>query len=75
VTRRIKLEARAAAEIETARNWWLDNRSAAPTAFDEDLERAFDMITSFPDAGQPVDDPDESGQRRVFLPRVRYHPY
>ena len=75
MTHRIKLERRAAAEIETARNWWLDNRPAAPTAFDEELERAFEMIRSLPHAGQPIDDPDEPEQRRIFLPRVRYHLY
>jgi plasmid stabilization system protein ParE len=75
VTRRIKLETRAAAEIETARNWWLDNRPAVPTAFDEELERAFDAIRSFPHVGQTVDDADDPDQRRLFLPRVRYHLY
>lgn len=75
MTRRIKLEPRAADEIEAARNWWLDNRSAAPGAFDEELERAFDMITSLPHAGQPIEDPEQPEQRRIFLPRVRYHLY
>ena len=75
MTRRIKVERRAAAEIEAARNWWLENRPAAPAAFDEELERAFDMIRYMPDVGQPIDDPRDLGQQRIFLPRVRYHLY
>lgn len=54
MTRRIKLEPRAAAEIEAARNWWLDNRPDTRGAFDEELEWAFEMITTLPDAGQPM---------------------
>lgn len=75
MTRRIKIDARAAAEIEAARNWWLDNRRAAPTAFDEEVERALDIIRHMPDVGQPVEDPHDPDQRRIFLPRVRYHLY
>lgn len=44
-------------------------------AFDEELERAFAMIRSLPDAGQPVEDPAHPGLRRLFLGRLRYHLY
>lgn len=33
------------------------------------------MIKTTPQAGQPLNDPDEPEQRRIFLSRVRYHLY
>lgn len=75
MTLRLRLEPRARSEILTARKWWRANRPAAPQAFDEELEHAFRLIRSMPDAGQPVASPRHSGMRRVLLSRVHYHLY
>lgn len=75
MTLRIRLERRAQAEILSAREWWLANRLAAPSALDEELERAFNLIRSMPAAGQRVATSKHPEVRRVLLGRVRYHLY
>ena len=72
---RLRVASRAEKQIREAADWWLENRRKAPRAFSEDLEKAFDLITSLPRAGEPVRHPRLSGLRRLYLQRVRYHLY
>ena len=50
MTKRLRwtLTRRAAREISEAAAWWKANRSKAPTAFDDEIDRALDLITTRP---------------------------
>jgi plasmid stabilization system protein ParE len=65
----------AAAAIREASEWWLENRPAAPTAFAEELERAFALISVQPGIGARARNVALEGVRRVHLARVRYRLY
>jgi plasmid stabilization system protein ParE len=67
--------ASAAAAIREASEWWLENRPAAPTAFAEELERAFAFISVQPGIGARARNVALEGVRRVHLARVRYRLY
>jgi len=72
---RIEVSDRASAQIRVAARWWVDNRSKAPGAFAEEVERAFELLSVLPSTGEPVLHPRLYGLRRIFLARVRYHLY
>lgn len=71
----IRISPQAAGQIRTAHDWWVRNRSKAPEAFAEEVERAFDLIKALPDAGEPVRHPHLPGVRRLLLGRIRYYLY
>lgn len=71
----IKVVGRATLQIEEAASWWLDNRTAAPTAFRDDLEQAFSLISEQPSIGAAATNSALTGVRRVFLGRIRYFLY
>ncbi len=71
----LRVAPRAADQIREAADWWLSNRPKAPRAFEEDLEKAFGLITSLPQAGQMVRHSRISGLRRAFMGRVLYYLY
>jgi len=72
---RLRVAPRAAAQIREAADWWLANRPKAPHAFEEDLEKAFALVSSLPLAGQTVRHSRIAGIRRVLMGRVRYYLY
>lgn len=72
---RLRVARRAAAQIREAADWWLANRPKAPHAFEEDLEKAFSLISSLPGTGQVVRHSIIRGLRRALLGRVRYYLY
>lgn len=45
----IRVAARAAAQIEQAAAWWLENRRAAPQLFEEELARAYGTLRTLPE--------------------------
>lgn len=65
----------ATRQIETAEEWWRENRTAAPNLIREELSRAFALITAQPRIGSRATHVRLPGVRRIFLPRVRYHVY
>jgi plasmid stabilization system protein ParE len=71
----IRVVHRAAHEIAEASEWWHRNRPAAPDAVREELERAFDLISSQPKVGARALNTTLPGIRRVHLARIRYHLY
>jgi len=75
VTYRIRVAPRAAEQIRKAAGWWLRNRSKAPEAFAEEVERAFQLIRALPGVGERVAHPEHPELRRVLLDRIRYHLY
>ena len=77
LTRRlsIRVTRRAADQIEQAAAWWALNRSAAPGAIEEELERVFDLLSVEPGVGSVARNVKLRGVRRVHLSRIRYHLY
>lgn len=63
MTLRLRITVRAAAQIETADNWWLE----------EDLKAAFALLLVQPGVGTKVANTRAEGVRRLHLGRVRYY--
>lgn len=72
---RLEVSPVAESQIREAAAWWLENRRKAPQAFSEDLERAFRLVTSMPNSGEPVRHEEHQGIRRLLMSRVRYYLY
>lgn len=70
----VQIAAPAAAQIERARNWWLENRTKAPGAFDDDLAELISWLELHPElVGRPLE--QQVDVRRVYLNRIRYYAY
>lgn len=65
----------AKAAIVEARNWWRSHREKAPFAFDEELERALELIARQPEVGAKAQSPNLQGVRRLHLGRIHYYLY
>lgn len=72
---KLRITVRAADEIERAHRWWRENRSAAPEAVREDLERTLKVISLQPGIGQRVMNARLAGVRRIHIDRVHHHLY
>jgi plasmid stabilization system protein ParE len=72
---RLQITALAAQQIRQAEEWWRGNRPAAPNAVRQELESAFSLIASQPQAGGRATNVQLTNVRRVFLPRIKYHVY
>jgi plasmid stabilization system protein ParE len=68
---KLRLSSRAARQIETASLWWRKHRDKAPTAFDDDIAEAFDLIRENSSIGRPVRISRRLA-RRLYLERVGY---
>jgi plasmid stabilization system protein ParE len=64
---------RAARQVEEAGRWWRENRSKAPGALREELERTLELIAAQPQVGAKARNVSLAGVRRVLLGRVNYH--
>jgi len=71
----VRVTKRTQAQIDRAAHWWDENRDRAPEAFDEDLAKAFLLLTAEPRVGAPVVSARSQGVRRLHLARIRYHLY
>ena len=71
----LRVTRRAAREIREASAWWDLNRPAAPDAFREAIENAFELISNQPNIGAVAANVNLRSVRRVHLSRVRYHFY
>jgi plasmid stabilization system protein ParE len=71
----VQVTALAARQIREAEAWWRINRTAAPDAIAEELQRAFSLIASQPYAGGRATNVRLPNVRRVFMPRIKYHVY
>ena len=63
---------RAARQIESAADWWHENRHDSPDALSDELARTLELITLQPGVGLPAVNARLSGVRRILLPRVGY---
>lgn len=60
--------------IDAADRWWIENRRAAPTLFEDELGLALQLIEDHPLAGARVEEPDSRFEnvRRVVLGATRF---
>ncbi len=65
----------ASRAIGKARAWWLANRDKAPLAFDEELDKALDLVSRQPSVGARATNVKLRGVRRLRLGRVHYFLY
>jgi len=72
---RVRVTKRAQAQIDRAARWWDENRDLAPEAFDEDLAKAFSLLSVEPGIGSPVTNARTPGVRRLHLARIHYFLY
>ncbi|HEX4962289.1 MAG TPA: type II toxin-antitoxin system RelE/ParE family toxin [Thermoanaerobaculia bacterium] len=72
---RIKISARAAAQIRKAAEWWVQNRPAAPGAIGADFSEAVALLAEQPGIGAKYEGARAPGVRRLFLGRVGYFIY
>ena len=75
MTLRVKVSARAAAEVRRAAEWWLANRPAAPGAVATDFAAAVGLLSEQPGLGARYEGTRVPGVRRLFLSRVGYFIY
>lgn len=71
----VRVTAIASRQVREAEAWWRRNRTAAPDAIQEELQRAFALIASQPGAGGRATNVKLPNVRRIFLPRIKYHLY
>ena len=72
---RVRVTKRAQVHIDRAALWWDQNRPLAPEALDEELAKAFALLSAEPGIGAPALNVRAEGVRRVHLARVHYHLY
>jgi len=72
---RVKISARAAAQIRKAAGWWAENRPAAPGAVRADIGEALALLAQEPGIGAPYAGARTEGVRRLLVSRIRYFVY
>jgi plasmid stabilization system protein ParE len=66
---------RAAREIRAASKWWDENRPAAPDAFRDAIDKAFELICAQPNIGAVATNVKLPGVRRILLSKIQYYLY
>ena len=74
MTVRVLTTARADQDIHLAAAWWRENRQASPFLFEDELDKAIDLLAEHPDAGH-VTRIDGIEFRALHLQRSRYRVY
>jgi plasmid stabilization system protein ParE len=72
---RVKISARAAAQIRQAAEWWAENRPAAPGAVRVDIGEALALLAQEPGIGTLYEGARAKGVRRLLVSRIRYFVY
>jgi len=72
---RVRISARASAEVRRAAEWWLVHRPAAPGAIGTDFAEAIALLSEQPGIGATYAGTRAPGVRRLFLSRVGYFIY
>jgi plasmid stabilization system protein ParE len=72
---KLRLAPRALAEAKRKKNWWLSNRPAAPTLFENELKATLDSIAVAPELGTEYRGSFAVHVRRVLMPKTRNHVY
>ena len=71
----VEVSALASAQIRDAEAWWRLNRTKAPNAIREELERASGLVAAQPHIGTLARNLTLIGVRRLHLARIRYDIY
>ena len=71
----IKVARTAADQIAEASAWWKVNRTKAPNAFRDEIERVLELISTQPQIGARASNTKLVGVRRIHLSRIHYHMY
>jgi plasmid stabilization system protein ParE len=71
----VEITALAARQIRTAEEWWRRNRLAAPNAVRQELENAFNLISTQPRIGSRATNVKLPGVRRIYLPVIKQFLY
>jgi plasmid stabilization system protein ParE len=72
---RVEITENAQAQISAAAEWWAKNRSAAPDAVGDDLDRMVELLRLQPAIGTTARRATLSDVHRVTLSRIRYYVY
>jgi plasmid stabilization system protein ParE len=72
---RVKISARAAAQIHKAAEWWADNRPAAPGAVRKDIGESVALLAEQPGIGSRYEGARTPDVRRLFVGRIGYFVY
>lgn len=72
---KLHLLPRAAAQLQTAFDWWRDNRPFASQMLEEEVHRAFEALKATPSLGIPARDVRAPGVRRLYLSQTRHFLY
>ena len=72
---RVKVSARAAAQVRRAAAWWVDNRQSAPGAIARDVGESIGLLAEQPGIGSKYAGARAPGIRRLYLGRVGYFLY
>ena len=75
MTLRVKISARAAAEVRKAAAWWAVNRPSAPGALGADFAGSVALLAEQPGIGARYEGSRTPGVRRLYLGRARYFIY
>lgn len=75
MTLRVKVSARAAAQIRKAAEWWSENRAAAPGAVRKDIGEALVLLSQQPGIGAAYQGAKTKNVRRLLVGRIRYFVY
>lgn len=72
---RVELSPEALEHAKAIRIWWIENRTAAPNLFVDELSAAIRKLGIAPHAGARYGAEDLREMRRILMMRTRYHVY
>jgi plasmid stabilization system protein ParE len=71
----VEISSLAAQHIRELESWWRRNRTSAPNAVREELQRAVRLVTMTPFIGHPAVDVELPDVRRIHISRIWYYLY
>jgi plasmid stabilization system protein ParE len=71
----VEISSLAAQHIRELESWWRRNRTSAPNAVREELQRAVRLVTMTPFIGHPAVDVELADVRRIHISRIWYFLY
>jgi plasmid stabilization system protein ParE len=72
---RIEVGHLARQQVRKLNRWWRKNRTAAPTAVQDELARVFRLILNQPQIGSPALDVELPDVRRIHMSRIAHYLY
>jgi plasmid stabilization system protein ParE len=72
---KLRVGKRAQRQADQIEDWWVANRTAAPSLFTDELEYVFEHIQTTPGAGVRWPTAARPTLRRILMPRTGNHIY